>query len=427
MLTFSVGKTARRTRRRVVLGTILVTGAFAAAATAQPQLDICGCKNHPASLGDFDTAVPSTYPPGTTSDGASTMTIPLPPDGILVFNSVFLRQLVGYAQLTINFVRNPANTPVTILVSGDASITGSVSGAPGVAASTGTLGNGGLGGPGGFRGGDGAYQIVNFATLGGTGLGPGGGAGGSSSYFAGGHGAGGAFVGVADLLPLVGGAGGGGGASTAPNSGCAILIAVNGVMTLNGQIIADGGNYGSQATASCSSAGGGGSGGAIRLLARTIVGSGNLYARGGSGINVSGGVGSIRMEALSNELPVNATTPIATRAPGPGPVVHPITPTVAITTIGNQAIPTPPQGVFGTVDLVLPVPGPTTINLATSGVPGGTTVNVTVKPRVGGPPVIGTATLSTCDPEGSCLASVTVNLEAGSYFVEARATFETAP
>jgi hypothetical protein len=98
---------------------------------------------------------------------------------------------------------------------------------------------------------------------------------------------------------------------------------------------------------------------------------------------------------------------------------------VAITTVGGQPVPVPPQGNFGAVDLVLAAPGTTAIGLATSGVPTGTTVNVTVKPRVGGSPVTLPTTLTSCDANGACLASVNVDLPAGAYFVEARATFQT--
>ena len=34
-------------------------------------------------------------------------------------------------------------------------------------------------------------------------------------------------------------------------------------------------------------------------------------------------------------------------------------------------------------------------------------------------------TLTSCDPNGTCLANVSFNLAAGGYFVEARATFST--
>ena len=107
-------------------------------------------------------------------------------------------------------------------------------------------------------------------------------------------------------------------------------------------------------------------------------------------------------------------------------------PRVAITSVAGQTVPANPQGVFGGVDIVLPVPGSTPVVFATSGVRVGTTVNVTVKPKVGcingncvtTPTATLTSTLTNCS-NGNCLENVTFNLPAGSSFIEAPATFST--
>jgi hypothetical protein len=418
---------------------IVIVLALGIRSSAQ-QLDVCGCKNSPASLGNFDTLNATTWPPGTTS-AFRLIQIPLPADGVLVFNSMNIQpRTTDSGLIVVSFVKNAANTPVTLLVGGNVTIalnsTISVAGDNGVQASTDVLGTGGVGGPGGNRGGDGAYQLVNFASVGGSGLGPAGGAGGANTFFAGGNGVGGNFLSSVDLLPIIGGSGGGGGASTTSASGCSggggggggggLLIAANGTITINGQINADGGNGLPESNASCSSGGGAGSGGAIRLLANAVAGTGNVFARGGS--NRAGGragAGGIRVEALSNTMNVSATDPLAARTAGPGPIANFTNPTVAITAVAGQAISATPQGAFGVVDLVLPVPGPTSVDFATSGVPTGTTVNVVVKPRVGGGPTTNTIALSNCDPSGNCLGTTSFNLASGSYFIEARATFQT--
>jgi len=435
---FQLDKTVRQSHWRVALLSIVFVCGFGVVVSPQVQLDVCGCKNNPASLGNFNTLDPSTYPPGTIT-GSRILEIPLPADGVMVFNSMnFQLRPADAGFLPVTFIRNAANTPVTLLVSGNVTIATSVhvnlSADPIVQASTNILGKGSLGGPGGFRGGDGGYQLVNFARMGGAGSGPGGGVGGNDGYFQTGHAANATFVGAADLLPLIGGSGGGGGASISTAPGCggggggggggALLIAADGTITINGQLIADGaagGNYGGDPN--CSSNGGGGAGGAIRLLATTLAGSGNVYARGGSSGVGPIGQGSIRMEALNNNLTVGQTTPLASRAAGPGPIVNPVTPTVAITTVGGQTVPSPPGGGAGAIDLVLSAPGQTPIGFTTSGVPTGTTVNVTVKPRVGGVPVSTPVTLGNCEVNGICLESVTFDLPAGAYFLEARATF----
>jgi hypothetical protein len=428
-----------RARWRAMFASALFVCGFTAVVSPQIQLDVCGCKNSPASLGNFDTLNSASYPPGTVS-AFRVLQVPLPADGVLVFNSVNLQARPSdNNSLTVTFVRNAANTPATLLVAGNVSIPSSttvtLTGDTGVTGSNNAIGKGGLGGPGGFRGGDGGYQLVNFALGGGAGFGPGGGLGGTNNYTADGHGASATTVASPDLLPLVGGSGGGGGASTTTSPGCAgggggggggaLLIAADGTLTINGTIVADGGNGGSWGNSNCASGGGGGSGGMVRLLATTIAGSGNVYSRGGTRNGISAPGGLIRMEALNNTMPVGNTDPVAARTSGPGPLVNPITPTVAITSVGGQAVAVPPQGGFGAVDIVLAAPGLASIGLATSGVPTGTTVNVTVKPRVGPIPLTLPTTLTNCDATGACLASVNFDLPAGAYVIEARATFQT--
>ena len=430
---------SRRPSWRIVVLTLLFACGSTFVGSAQVQLNVCGCKDSPGNRGAFNTLDPSTYPPGTQT-AFGVIVLPLPADGILTFQSMNLQTRPGEGTLTVSFARNAANTPVTLLVSGDVTIAPStylkVSADAVVASSKDVPGVGSLGGPGGFRGGDGGYQLVNFARMGGAGSGPGGGLGGNDTWIAGGHGGNAAYLGSADLLPLIGGSGGGGGASINTVPGCAgggggggggaILLAADGTITINGQINADGaagGQYGQ--AQSCSSNGGGGSGGAIRLLATTITGAGSITAKGASSGTGTVSPGAIRLEALTNTFAVTATDPLASRTPGPGPLVNPMTPTVAITTVAGLVVPSPPGGGAGAIDIVLAAPGPTPVAFTTSGVPVGTVVNVTVKPKIGGAPVTTPVTLGNCDVNGTCLGSATFDLGAGAYFIEARATFTT--
>ncbi|PYN29442.1 MAG: hypothetical protein DMD98_21125, partial [Candidatus Rokuibacteriota bacterium] len=200
------------------------------------QRDICGCANDPNSLGDFDAINQATYPPGTTrtavnGGGHNRITLPLPASGVLSFKS-FAAPYGNFFggccdnRTDIVFARNAANNPVTILVAGDVQIGPSVflmvNGDDATSGSSGINGLGGLGGPGGFRGGDGAYQFTNLAADGGAGFGPGGGAPGTGSTATAPQtqGQNATFVGIPELLPLVGGSGGGGGASSTNSVGC---------------------------------------------------------------------------------------------------------------------------------------------------------------------------------------------------------------
>jgi hypothetical protein len=132
------------------------------------------------------------------------------------------------------------------------------------------------------------------------------------------------------------------------------------------------------------------------------------------------------MEAVSNTLGTSFTDPVASRSPTPGPIVNPFTPHVTVTAVAGQAVALTPQGVFGAVDVQLAAPGPAAIDLATDGVPVGTIVEVKVKPRLGSPAITQNVTLTNCDGSGRCLASLTLDLAAGTYSIEARATFQSA-
>lgn len=429
-------------------------------AQAQPT-DFCGCAGSP-SLGAFVSNNPASYPAGTNTapfndffaSCEDAIRIPLPADGVLVFDSFEITGVdtrgcnVNVTFFTPERIAGSAsvpNPPVTLLVKGDVIIRSggriNVSGFAGGAGSNGGAGAAGTGGTGGFAGGEGAYQIVNFASTGGNGVGPGGGLGGVVDPAA--LSSGGVFVGVPELRPLLGGSGGGGGRSGANvaghsgggggGGGGAILIAANGTIDIqgNGRIQADGGTGGNRI--GTSSSGSGGSGGAIRLLANRIQGGGAIFARGGSPGNCcdslsgnGGSPGRIRMEAIFNTFSAAGSDPVAARAPAPGPLVNPITPTVRITGIDGDVAPTDPIGHLNQVDMIIDVPGIIQVDLATSDVPAGTDVEVKVKPKVGGAPVsqLVTITPGSCT-SGACNIAADFDLAAGAYIVEARATFQT--
>ncbi|GAA5787482.1 hypothetical protein [Chitiniphilus shinanonensis] len=292
----------------------------------------------------------------TGADGAFNPTVntvvELPVSGVLNYTTVNIPTGV-----TVTFKKNPANTPVVILASGDVTIAGSIDIDGEKGADAGTAGDGnqgddglpGAGGPGGFGGGRGgkAYLQTDNADLiakrliyaGGAGLGPGGGAGGMLSYRTsyndstkrtggggGGHnghgegnyahrnnysssydrgaGQGGVAYGSDLLLPLIGGSGGGGGTGGAgyPGSGGgggggAILIAASGTVNVTGGIYARGGASGASNGTNLGATGGGGSGGAIRLVATMISGNGKLQATGGTRGTWSGSTSAGEEEA----------------------------------------------------------------------------------------------------------------------------------
>ena len=392
----------------------------------------------PASAQTFNSG--STGADGALNPTTNT-TLTLPPNGVFNFTTINIP-----AGVTVTFTRNAANTPVTLLASGNVTIAGTISAnaSPGGAGANGTIfgHNGGAGGSGGFDGGAGGNGLIS--PVGGSGLGPGGGGGatitdatfsgtpglgGGGGGFAGTGADGGARGGSATalggtpygtptLLPLIGGSGGGGGGAPSGVTGAgggggggALLIATSGTITLTGNLFARGGRGGDSSPNSSPGAGGGGSGGAIRLAATTITGngggvsvSGGARGNGTNGFSYGGGGsgGRIRIEAFTNTSTISS--PDTSPSTGPPEVLTlPSAPSLRIASVAGVPAPASPTGSFATPDIAVPVgtPNPMTVSLAASNVPLGTTVSVKVTPLTGG------ASSAVSIPLGGTLAAST--------------------
>ena len=406
----------------------------------------------PACLGDV------TYSVNTV--------VPLPPDGVLQYGTLTVN-----AGVTVSFTPNTTNTPVFILCSGNVTINGTISvNAPaantaGGATCTGITCDGnfgddgipGRGGPGGFAGGAGGLGASFGGALGrsgATGGGPGGGGPGNINTSlqrpgGGGHaGAGGTIAGTfggatygqATLQPLIGGSGGGGGGGGSNftgggggGGGGAILLASSGTLTINaaGRIFAEGARGGQSGHSGLAEyvghggSGGGGAGGGSRLVAQSLAGNGQVFARGSVGgvhegccDGPGGGTGRIRMEA--NNFTFSGTTDPTRVFATPGPVFVPNDPALRIAAVGGVAAPATPTGV-GDVALPQAVSQPVTIALEASQIPLGTAVSVAVKPASGNPTnVTSTALAGTL---AASTATAVATLPQGASTIEAYATF----
>lgn len=425
-------------------GVLAVVLACCGAGVATPvrAQSICGCESTPGLVA-LDTNDPASVAAVGGTINFNVVEVPLPADGVIRLASLRAERTPTHSGSAVVRFTAPANQPapaVTLLVAGNVVLGPGgyldLNGQPGTGGSTADAGSGGAGGPGGFRGGDGAFQRVTQVSDGGAGFGPGGGVAGTGTPLA--TGGFGTFFGVPELLPLVGGSGGGGGASSATGLNCsgggggggggAILVAANGTITLNGLIRANAGNGAGSANGTCASAGGDGSGGAVRLVANRVEGSGSIQAIGRNSADLLS-AGRVRIEANERTFPANAIAPssVATFDLAPGPITNPITPTVRITSVNGAAPPNPPLGALGRIDIVLQTGGVVPIGVETASVPAGTTVEVTAKPRVGGAPIVSTATLDSgnCTGAGICTALVAPDLSPGNWLIEARATFST--
>jgi hypothetical protein len=262
------------------------------------------------TVNSFDCGSNGSYGALIATDTSGTVTLDLPPDGILNCTQV---RIDSYA--TIKFNRNSLNTPVYILSQGDIEIYGIID----VSGQSGTNYKGGEGGPGGFDGGmPGYYGTVEP----GDGIGPGGGIAGiydnpTQNSNAAGPGAYGGSPNITNakntakfgmiygsplLFPLVGGSGGGGAIGKSINDkgiggsggGGAILLASNMHITVTGNLYSFGGDSDNSYARNY------GSGGAIRLVAPEIIGDGTLIVWGGpAGGAYSGGHGRIRIDTYN--------------------------------------------------------------------------------------------------------------------------------
>jgi hypothetical protein len=428
-------------RWRIALAAALLSVLASLPAANAGSIDICGCADSPASLGDFRTSDAQSYPPKTSRTGTS-FTIRIPIDGRFIFNSFILDGTPDNASspVQVRFIVDEANdsaaanVPVRLLVAGDVTIPASssidVSGFASAGASVEP--RGGIAGPGGFRGGDGANEQTLLSRSGGYGLGPGGGRPGdvnaADRSLLSGHD--GTFVGNNQLVPLIGGGGGGGGSTDRTDcsggagggGGGAILIAANGTIALNGSIMSLGGGAGGFSCQGVNIFGGSGSGGAVRLVADTIAGMGQVYTN-------SAQPGRIRLEAFDIS-PQLTTYPAATRALSPAPESAP---QLAIVGINGESesreselpIADRPQGVFGKIDVTVSGAEPVTVDLMSDGLTGGTMVEVSAKGRNSGQLFTKSTTLGSCSQLGQCTATAVFSeLPSGTYFIEAKALFQ---
>ena len=324
---------------------------------------------------------------------------------------------------TLRYLKGSDNSPVVILATGDVTIAGSVivTGSDGTIphSNTGAPSLGASAGPGGFNGGNGGYCGTNVTCTAGNvppsaGWGPGGGA--SSSGSGGQAATYGAPASFVSLIPLFGGSGGGGGTGvffggvlgtggSGAGGGGAILIASSTKITVNGAIRANGGNAGSNASlTACSPYASAGTGGAIRLVAPEIAGSGAtsiLQAIGGAGGGTGpcapatpAGVGRIRLEAFTTSGFTGTTNPVPSIATAPGPVSpagNPAlsnVPTLQIASIAGTAVPTTQNASYFVPDMTLPAgtanPVAVVVNATNTPVGSPTAISVRLMPQAPG-------------------------------------------
>lgn len=297
------------------------------------------------------------------------------PDGIWNFTTITIP-----SGIEVRFTKNAGNTPVVWLATGEVLMNGILRLDGEDAKVNSGADNYALGGPGGAPGGLGAIRWDVSGNYAGTpGQGAGGGAPGVTSAEYGSPGMFKDTYGNSLILPLIGGSGGGGGASSNTSNGGhggggggAILIASDLDITVNGHINVDGGTY----RWSGASYGGRGSGGAIKLMADRIEGSGVLWARGGR-TQTDTVAGRIRLEAFFRPLAAKAIPPSTATAPIAAPDFGDI-PSLIITSVDGAGVANPSTGNLQTPDVVFTEAGDVSILVDSENIPEGTPVTLRI-------------------------------------------------
>jgi len=322
------------------------------------------------------------------------------------------------ANVTVTFVPNANNSPVTWLVQNAVSINGTVN----VSGQSGNGTQGGQGGPGGWSGGNGGGVVAT------SGQGPGGGVGynnadgASGSYGTAatptndGNPAGGSTYGNTFLIPLLGGSGGGGSVSCGGGGGGgAILVATSATFILNGSLGANGG-FGQNRPRFA----GGGSGGAIRLVASEITGTGAVGAVGGPGSGTSGN-GRVRFDTYQNSFSGSIS---GVFSQGSQFVIIPTAgqlPQLAVTSVAGIPVSGTPTGVLSTPDALISAQqsNPIPIVVCCANIPLNTEITVSVKPANGA--TVSATGYNTAGTQTSSTATISILVPRGGGLIYATA------
>lgn len=336
--------------------------------------------------------------PGTVIFDPTKFNPPLDPDGDNVFH--FTTIMIG-SGVTVKLKSAPLRGKSVIwLASGEVRIEGIIdlSGQAGQAVNDPVLANRvpAEPGPGGFAGGVGS-TATSYAQ---PGRGPGSGGMGlahsscpNSSLYAGMEGGGAGHVTVGSgfrlgraygnviLVPLSGGSGGGGGngglGGGGGGGGGALRIVSSASITVSGTISANGGDGGSGSSNRCILGnGGGGSGGSIHLIAPTLSGTGNLFAKEGGGVNVApGSVGRIRLDAFLHQFTGIAIPSASLGSPYNVPFPKNV-PSVRVISVAGVPVPLAPSGSFAMPDVAINQAAPVPVVIEAANVPPGIVAQV---------------------------------------------------
>ncbi|NKB24340.1 MAG: hypothetical protein GKR87_08200 [Kiritimatiellae bacterium] len=291
---------------------------------------------------------------GALNITSGVVTLNMPADGIFHCTTITISN-----GATLKFTRNALNTPVYLLATGDILVDGTID----VSGQAGSTGFPGDGGPGGF---DGGVPAFDDGTPG-AGQGPGAGLGGEAAYNGSSPVGSGSYqsraassvdsndgntYGSSLLIPIIGSSGGGGTTGNPGKGegggGGAILLASDTRIDVNGFILAKGGQGGfNQSTLYWN----GGSGGAIRLVAPIVAGSGECDVEDAVGSHA--GNGRVRVDAIDrSQLSLSLFNPSGSSSVGGVMMVFPNPlPRLDLIEVAGDPI---PEGTAAAQNILLP-------------------------------------------------------------------------
>jgi hypothetical protein len=333
------------------------------------------------------------------------------PTGIYQYTYVYIP-----ANVTVSFIPNANNTPVYWLVQSNIVISGgiNISGqAPSGAA-------GGIGGPGGYRGGTSGSSPT-------SGQGPGGGLSGGGNASFGGLGS--VVYGIEPvpiygnvfLIPLIGGSGGGGGGSSSGGygGGGAILIAASGYVEIDGVISSVSSYTFFYDEPTSYIIGGSGSGGAVRVVASKIIGSGQITTVPANW--AVGGSGRVRFDTYENDFGGSIS---AVFTQGSQFIIIPTSgqlPQLTVTSVGGVSVSASPTGVLSTPDAVLSAQqnNPIPIIVSCANLPLNSLITVSITPASGSP--VSATGLNNTGTLSSSTATISIVMPRGGGLIYATA------
>lgn len=172
--------------------------------------------------------------------------------------------------------------------------------------------------------------------------------------------------------------------------------------------------------------GGMGSGGAVRLLAPVLIGSGSISTSGGTnGAGWSGGLGRVRIESFDYQYTGTITGDFRRVRLTPNVVFLPtqLTPAVRVLSIAGVPVPSSPTGSIIMPDVTINEAGQVAIEIEAGSIPIGTVVTLNIFSDSDGSQTVSSTPLAGADDSlTTATAMATFSPGVSQFFIQAKWT-----